>query len=129
MPSSPQTLFDFEVNGLKRLRQTSKATRKGSEMTQLRKRFYLITAVLLWSTVPSQAQNPQGSEFQVNSFSTSGQEDPAVATGSSFVVVWESDGPGAGGSDSSSRSPGSAFRRAGPGGTAAILASVKSLSA
>ncbi len=39
-------------------------------------------------------------EFQVNSYST--QRSPAVATGSSFVVFWHSDGSAA--SDSSWRS-------------------------
>jgi hypothetical protein len=37
---------------------------------------------------------PQGSEFQVNSYTTSGQRYPVVASAANgnFVVVWESDG-------------------------------------
>lgn len=48
--------------------------------------------------------NAVGAEFQVNSYTTDTQSDPDVVTGSSFLVVWESRGPGGGGSDTSSRS-------------------------
>ncbi len=47
---------------------------------------------------------PQGSQFQVNTYTTDFQEDPAVAVGSNgdFVVVWESNGSAD--SDTSSQS-------------------------
>ncbi|HLA63184.1 MAG TPA: hypothetical protein VK610_02065, partial [Rhodothermales bacterium] len=52
--------------------------------------------VLAAGAAPTAAQGlvPEGSEFHVNTYTTSDQTLPAVAmaTGGAFVVVWESDG-------------------------------------
>ncbi len=55
----------------------------------------LLAVGILFSGGSSQSQNPQGAEFQVNSYTTHIQDRPAVATGSSFVVVWGSYGSAA----------------------------------
>ncbi len=70
----------------------------------LSKGFCVITVGSFWITASSLAQNPQGSEFQVNSYTTDIQIKAAVATDSSgnFVVVWRSNGSE--GSDTSSAS-------------------------
>jgi len=55
--------------------------------------------------VPGLAQTPKvavGGEQQVNAYTTSYQEKPAIALGPERVVVWQSNGSG--GSDSSGRS-------------------------
>ena len=58
-------------------------------------RVRVVTLVLCWAVLmlPSSAtsQEPLGSEFQVNSYTTGGQKDAAVAVddGGDFVVVWD----------------------------------------
>ncbi len=49
-------------------------------MTTLDKRFCVILVTILWNAVSSLAQTPQGAEFQVNSYTTSAPESPAVAS-------------------------------------------------
>jgi hypothetical protein len=55
-----------------------------------------ILAFVAMASVPSAwAQGPIGSEFRVNTYTTSGQADPFVAMGGplgNFVVVWDSPG-------------------------------------
>ena len=65
-------------------------------MSPRRLKFLLLGAALASSaaTLPRAAFGPDGPEFQINTYTTNTQGDPAVAVGPSgdFVVVWESFG-------------------------------------
>jgi len=64
----------------------------------------VLLALLSFATSYAGAQTTSGAEFQVNSYTTSEQDNPTVASGAdgSFVVVWHSNGSP--GSDSSNYS-------------------------
>ena len=54
---------------------------------------FLLLSVI-GATAWSQTPVPEGAEFQVNTFTTSAQQQPSVAVdaGGGFVVVWNSNG-------------------------------------
>jgi hypothetical protein len=80
----------------------SYGSRGDNDSTSVQRRAYNSTGV------------PQGSQFQVNSYTTSDQNDPAVAADSDgdFVVVWQS--WGSSGSDTSGYSIQGRRKRVGP---------------
>ena len=73
-------------------------------MTTLDPRLCAICSGILFVVASIRAQNPQGTQFQVNSYTTDDQTLPDVemASNGSLVVVWWSDGSS--GSDSSTYS-------------------------
>ena len=82
--------------------------RRGRKAREAMHNYYPIWAGLVLISLllarPAPAQMPNGSQFQVNAYTTSYQRLPAVATTSSgaFVVVWESEGSS--GTDTSNNS-------------------------
>jgi hypothetical protein len=54
----------------------------------------LVSSLLLATSIQAQAPDPVGEQFQVNSYTTNSQKEPAVAATpqGNFVVVWRRDG-------------------------------------
>lgn len=88
-------------------------------MRALRSWLGLVGTLTLAGLVATAGAQPVGSEFQINTYTTSNQQSAAVAADASgnFVVVWQSDGQDGSGSgvfgqryDSGGRALGSEFR-------------------